>query len=805
MLTLSARSEASLISLANRYRQRIEDADDPTIASVCHAAATTRTHHNRRVAIRVDHREQLMADLTCVAEGEQSPSVTEGQVEFRGQARVAFLFTGQGSQYAGMGRSLMRSQPVFRETMLRCNEVFLRQRGEELLPVIFGDDEDASSLVDRTDWTQPALYALEVSLARLWQSWGVEPALLMGHSVGEYAAAAIAGVFSIEDGLRLIAKRGELMNQLPAGGSMAVVMADAETVTDRIGHWASRSDVGGSSALCVAAVNITPTDSGDGSTTIAGDDAAIQSFVADCEADGLTTQRLTVSHAFHSHHMDPMLDEFEAFAATIDMAMPTAPLVSNVTGTLADETIVTPNYWRNHVRQSVQFAGGVATMAGEDMDAMIEIGPAPILTSMARRCQSGAPPVAIASLRRGRDAATSMLTAAASFYVAGGTIDWHGFHDAWRQRHGSFDRVDLPTYPFDRQSYWLTGEGGNSERLDDGMGLNIVHPLLGKPIAAAETTIYQARLRADSPTIRDHIVQNSTIMPGSGYTEMAFAAAIDMFGPGNHCVEDLHFQQALFLGDVSKRVQTVVSPAAGDRSTFRIHSQSINDDKDHWELNATGTIVRGGVDPSQRPDDVDLIAIRESCLRNRSHEEFYKIMTDRNLQYGPSYQILDGLIKTPNQSIGAMLIGDAVRSQIDHCTIPPAIGDGAMHAAGGNVPLQKDGEFTPYAYLPAMIRSVSVYSPLTADLADQLVAVGVWQSDSGGDNPQTVVGDVLLTDAHGRCHVHYQGVMLRRLAMAGDARDHRDPQPMVVPVGIYAPRPNRSSSIRSTSTHPTTR
>ena len=780
VLTLSARSDESLKQLAKSYHDLAVNLSEDGIGDLCYTAAVHRMHHNKRAAIRVGSREQVLQDLQRIVDGKKSPTITAGNVLFRGEQRVAFLCTGQGSQYAKMGKTLYEHHPVFRQTMDRCEEVFVEARvddtgdtsGESLLSVLFGDDED---LIHDTAWTQPALYALEVSLARLWQHFGVQPALLMGHSVGEFAAAAIAGVFSIEDGLRLITRRGELMSALPGGGSMAVVFASAESLQDRLREYDGQVNV---AAVNVAAVNGQGNGSGAGNTTVAGDADAVEAFVQSCEKDGLTTQRLSVSHAFHSHHMDPMLDEFEAFASSIEMSMPTIPLVSNLTGQLADETIVTPNYWRQHVRRPVMFADGVATMAGEDVDAMIEIGPAPVLTSMARRCgdgaKSGVPKTSIASLRKGHDDLDAIGNAVAALHVAGGTIDWRAFY-----RGAACKRIELPSYPFDHQSYWLRAEGGDNERSDDGMGLNIVHPLLGKRVSMAESAVYQSRLRADAVMIRDHVVQGSTLMPGSGYTDMAFAAAKDLYGPGHHSVEDLHFQQALFLGEVSKKVQTVISMGTSDRYPFRIYSQPLGADDDDWELHCTGTIVRDGVDVDSRPEDLDLLSIREDVVRDRSHDEFYKIMSDLNLQYGPMYQVLDGLTKTSDGSIGAMHLNADVVKQLPATTIPPAVGDGAMHAAGGTVPLENDGSFTPYAYLPMLIRRVEVFEPLTEDL----VAVGRRVSTETRPSPETVTADVFLTNRHGRCVAVYRGVKLRRLAMAQDQIDQSDPQQWLYRLG----------------------
>ncbi len=758
LLTLSAQSDDSLKSLAASYRDVLETLDFHRIGDFCHAAAVNRTHHPRRATVRVESKEQLLADLKKLAAGKKSPSIRRGNVQFRGRGRIGFLFTGQGSQIPGMGCDLYHSQPVFRDMMDQCEAFFQSERGESLLTVMF--DENAVEKLNDTAWTQPALFALEVSLAMLWKSWGITPCIVMGHSVGEYAAAYMAGVFSLKDGLRLIAKRGELMSRLPAGGAMAVVFDDEAAVIELLKPFEGR--------LEIAALN------GPENTTVSGTEDALQELISHCESVGVGCQRLTVSHAFHSHLMDPILDEFEQYALSVEFSAPDISLISNLTGELVDEQVTTPSYWREHIRGSVQFSHGVATMSAEELDALIEIGPTPALVGMAKRCMPDWSVATIASLRKGKSDVSALMDGVADLFVAGGTLDWAGVDRPW-----SFNQIDLPSYPFDRQYYWLESEG-NNERLDDVFGLNIIHPLLGKSIRAAESTIFQCKMRSSNPeSMRDHVVQGSTLVPGSGFTEMGFAAATELLGEGSHRVEDLSFQQALFLSDVAKNVQMVVSPPSGSRYPFRIYSQGVvAGSSDGWELNATGTIVRASAqDEALSPPEIDLDKVRGDVVRTRDHDEFYEIMRQRNLNYGPTYQIMDGLAQTATQAIAPMRFHEDVLEQLKQYAIPPAVGDGAMHCAGGVVPPQLDGSFTPYTYLPTSIRCVRRYAALTEGLdSGGVIAVAQRTSDDDSESPESVTADVFLTDVAGRCLIHYQGVSLRRLSRAAEETERSDPR-----------------------------
>ena len=763
MLNLSAQSEKSLRRSAADYAELLKSQPD-RLADICYAASTDRTHHPIRASIRVaqhaadnaddsDRVANVVSDLGRIAEGKKSGSICKGHIEFRGGGRVAFLGTGQGAQYSEMGQRLYRSDAVFRDVIDRCDEVLEQLRGQSLCEVMF--DPDRSELLDHTAWTQPALYALEMAMATRWMRWGVRPVVTMGHSVGQYAAAAVAGVFSLEDGLRLIARRGELMGDLPAGGGMAVAFADGDAVRSILDM------LGGD--VEIAAFN------GPSNTTLTGPLDAIQAAIDSCDRAGIKTQKLNVSHAFHSRLMEPMLDAFESFAADIPMIAPEIPVVCNITGEPAGDEIATASYWRDHIRRPVMFTAGIDAVAAEGVDAMIEIGPTPSLLAMIRRGNPDVEAVAITSMRSGNDDVETLSAALAQYHVAGGNVDWSAVFDDASVR---YRRIDLPAYPFDHKRYWLESELPTRERLADVMGTNIAHPLIGKPIAAAEQTIFQSEPREDSPaSIADHVVQGSTIMPGSGFTEMGFAAAKTLFGPGRYRIEDLTFQQALFLGKLPRRVQMVISDGNGGRHPYRIYSRPLDTpDEAGWELHATGTIVHVREDAAPN-ETVDLNAIRAAGVRHRTHEDFYDIMSGLNLQYGPTYRILDGLTQGTDTAIATMRLHDDVVEQLKTYDIPPAIGDGAMHAAGGTVPVQSDGSFTPYTYLPVAIRSVELLEPITGDL----VAVARRTSPDASESPEKVVADVDLTDADGRVVVRYRGATLRRLAAASEEATRSDP------------------------------
>ncbi|MEZ4726489.1 MAG: type I polyketide synthase [Caldilineaceae bacterium] len=425
LLTLSAKSEAALQALKARYIEHFAANSQLELADVCFTANTGRDHFAHRLAV-------VAASL---AEASAALQSTPGNV-IVADPKVAFLFTGQGAQYRNMGRELYATQPIFRQAIDHCNEILQPDLGRSLLSILYPKPTDDADLIHQTVYTQPALFALEYALAALWGAWGIKPALVMGHSVGEYVAACVAGVFSLEDGLKLIAARGRFMGALPQTGSMVAIMAPVTAVADALAPVAA--------TVSIAAIN------GPHHVVISGETAAVQQIGQHFATQGIKITPLTVSHAFHSPLMEPMLAQFAQVANTITYAPPQIGLVSNLTGTLVREEVTTPEYWCHHVRQPTLFASGMETLAQWGVTAFIEIGPKPILLGMGRQCLEHGKQSPIAWLPSLRPAQEwrQLLRTLGALHVHGLTVDWDTFYGDDRRR-----RVVLPTYPFQRKRY----------------------------------------------------------------------------------------------------------------------------------------------------------------------------------------------------------------------------------------------------------------------------------------------------------------------------------------------------------------
>ncbi len=450
ILTLSAKTEVALKQLAQRFAFYLHK-NNTAIEDICFTANTGRSHFSYRMGVVANSNQDLGDKLTAFTAGSNITGVFQGQVPITtDQLEVVFLFTGQGSQYVGMGRELYETQPIFRQTLDHCDKILQPYLKKPLLEVLYPNEElkDHSGTLNETAYTQPALFALEYALAQLWQSWGIIPAAVMGHSVGEYVAACVAGVFSLEDGLKLIAERGRLMQTLPEHGAMFAVSAEETRVRAIIQPYVDE--------VSIAAIN------GPQSLVISGKQPTVETISAILNDADIKTKPLAVSHAFHSPLMVPILADFEQIAADITYSTPQIPLCSNVTGEWIEDEIATPQYWVNHIRQPVQFAKSMANLYQQGYEIFVEIGAKPTLLGMGRQCLPDDEGLWLPSLRQGQGDWQELLKSLGELYVHGVAVDWHGFDQDY-MRH----RLHLPTYPWQRQRYWVENVGSKEVKNEE--------------------------------------------------------------------------------------------------------------------------------------------------------------------------------------------------------------------------------------------------------------------------------------------------------------------------------------------------
>ncbi|KLO40205.1 polyketide synthase [Mycobacterium nebraskense] len=649
VLTLSARSPEALAALTRRYEAWLGAHPDVDLDEVCRTAGTGRSHFEHRAALVVDSVEGAREALAELAEDRLRPGVVRG--EHTHHPTTAWLFTGQGSQYPGMARELFDTEPFFAETVTRCADAVSDILPLPLLEVLFATDREtggeAGERLRHTSFAQPALFAVEMGLARLWQSWGIEPDVVLGHSVGQYAAACVAGVFSLEDGARLMAERGRMFGSLPEGGRMVAVFADAKHVEEAAGEFPRVS---------VAAYN-------GPNTVLSGPGEDLEQIVDSFGDEGIRCTWLQTSHAFHSELLDPVLAEFESYAAQLQFAAPTMPLVCNRTGAvLTPQTPLDAQYWRRHSRQPVQFAESMRTVAALGCSVLMEIGPQPVLTGAAVQVwpEHLAAPRAIVSLRKGVGDRRQIADALAAAYVGGHRPDFAALH-----RHGGH-RIELPTYPFQRRRFWPK----TSSIAVDGPA---VSGILGnaKDLASGDS-VYTSRLSVKSqPWLSDHVIYGTVVVPGATYAAMALAA---VGAPAR--VKDIFFYEPIILPEKSSReVQLSLHPPqdAGE-STFQVHSRPYGERSAEWSLNAEGTVVT----VTDEPASEDAVPVDEAIERlNRMRpQELFETFADLELSWGPTWSgSLKSLWLGEGEAIGDIVVGEELAEHLGTEPMHPVLMD----------------------------------------------------------------------------------------------------------------------------------
>ncbi|MFI9275489.1 SDR family NAD(P)-dependent oxidoreductase [Kitasatospora sp. NPDC052896] len=710
VLTVSAKTDGALRALLHDYRRHVEAHPELSVRDLCYTANVGRTAHDLRTAAAVRSREELLQVLAREAGAQPTTGTRPGRI-----GRTAFVFAGQGVPYAGAGAALHEAFPVFRRHLDECDRLFSQELGFSVRELLLtpGRDEAADR---RTLRAQPALFSYEYALARLWLDLGVRPSVMIGHSLGELSAAAVAEVLPLPDAVRLVATRARIMQSVDAAGGMTAVMAPAEKVAEFLTD---------APRVAIAAVN-SPHQ-----CVVSGAADELAGVVEALRADGVVTRDLGVSHAFHSPLMAAAAEEFRAAIAGFTFREPVFTLVSTVTAEVADPAeLASPDYWARQLCAPVDFAGGLRTIDRRGAHAFLEIGPGETMTALAKRCVPRERHRWLGGPRAADPAGEVLRVPAARAFAAGLTVDWQRFHAG---RPGRL--VELPGYAFERRHYWVptskTAFGG-------GGGTRIGHPLLGHevtPTAADPAGVreFAAALGSSRPEyLRDHVVLGQAVFPAAGFVEQFLAVQHAVFGATDRQLSDLVIHEPLFLGpDAVTDVRTRLRTRPDGRVSVEVVSR-VGDDFERRHVSAELRVPDQHQDPLRslaRELEEQAAALDPADCTEAGTDQVYAVFAELGLEYGPEFRRLTRVRRAGRTAV-AELRGDP-RPGPGH--LPPGILDSALQATN-------DG----HTYLPLSIGELRLLREPRGEAlrtVSRITAVGAGHS--------TVTADLVLADAHG--------------------------------------------------------
>jgi acyl transferase domain-containing protein len=613
LLILSAKTYPALQQLAAVYAKQVFSREQTNLADICYTANSRRSRFNHRLALIADSANEFKTQLEQFAKSDAATNAY--RLVAKPKQRVGLLFTGQGSQWAGMAAQMYGYYPEFTEQVDQCDRLLQQFSTINLKHLLL--DKSAEDISETAN-AQPALFAFEYAWAKQWLAWGVKPVCLIGHSLGEYVAACIAGVFDLEQGLRLIVNRARLMQDAPGQGGMAAVFASARQV---------QAMLSGFPALAIAAYNSAENQ------VISGEESELIRFLQTCTEQGVEYTRLATSHGFHSPCMQPVLNAFADSLAEVQLNSASVPIISNLTAKPETGRYAEADYWLQHLRQPVQFQQSVETLQQQGLDLLIEIGPKPVLTGLVRQNAENVPVMAAC----GGDNSIQAINQVLSGIVAGGLeLDWQSLNGG--------RLTDLPTYPWQRQRYWPDWFTNQSVPVSD------QYPLWGQwlssPALPENTEVFKLKLNAASmPWLNQHQVYGLSIAPIALLISLIYEAMFKRNGRMDFTIVDLEIERALLIPEQGEiTVQLILI----DDGSLKILSQKSKTDA--WQQHVSAYLQQtGSTDDSAQSfpslaEDGPLI----------SGQHYYQLFAKHGLQYGPSFQGIEQIRQQGSQAVAEL-------------------------------------------------------------------------------------------------------------------------------------------------------
>nr|AAK57189.1 MxaE [Stigmatella aurantiaca] len=729
LLPLSARSPSALQELAQKYAEYLVSSPEASLREVCYTAAQRRTHHEYRLAVAGESAAAVAEKLRELASGAPVPAVN-GLDERR---KVVFVFPGQGSQWLGMGRQLIDQEPVFRETLERIDEAMRPHVTWRLIDVLRAPSE--SSRLQEIDVVQPVLFAMAVALSALWRSWGIEPDAVVGHSMGEVAAAHVAGALSLEDAAAVICLRSRLLKRISGQGAMLATELSLED---------ARKALAGREDRVAIAVSNSPT-----STVLSGDAAALEEIRVSLEARNVFCRWVKVDVASHSPQVDPLRADLLSVLSAVRPRPSTVPIVSTVTAATCDGSGFDASYWVRNLRDPVLFSSAVLDLVKGGHTVFMEMSPHPILLPAVERCMqhAGREGVTIPSLRREEAERTVMLESVGALYRTAYPVEWKRlFPEGGRM-------APLPTYPWQHKRFWLDVVAAPVLSAAEQ-----VTSLKGRPVSVAhgvDGEIFELELSGTSlPWLSAHRLGGVAVVPASALVELGLSAAAEALGAGARELSDVEFERALVLTEADRRlVQVHLSPASGGQHVFHIHSRAVGGTSPGagWVRHCRGQI-RAANTPSGSPEVLD--AVRSRCAQHVQGAAVYEQLERCNVQYEAPLRTLGEAWRRPGEALGAVALSPEVIQESARYQLHPALLDAGLQTLALALAAES-GEAV--LFMPLSIGSLECVQG-RADVKWAHVSI------AAATSPEDRMGTLELLDGEGRRVAVARGVRLRRVA-----------------------------------------
>ncbi len=688
ILPLSAGSPEMLRSLAADFYDLFSAGGVP-VSDLCSAAARRRSSLHHRMLCIGHSDEELQAGLSAFLRGEQSPHLLSDGDASGHLPKVAFIFSGQGGQWVGMGRSLLAGEPVFYDSICQTDQIIQQQYGWSLLDVL--GKEEAAGRLQEIDVVQPAIFAIQTALAALWKSWGIVPDAVAGHSMGEVAAAHVAGILSLEEAVLIICGRSKLLRQVRGQGSMLVT----ELSQDQAENWLR----GYENKVSIAVVN------SPASTVISGDTEAIGAIMDALNRAHLFCKLVNVDVASHSPQMDELRHELQSLLGDLSPRAGSLPIYSTVTGAPASGLLFDAAYWVDNLRKPVLFSKAVGQLYEDGHTFFVEMGPHPLLLgSIQQSLPSRQGKVGVfPSMRKEEPEREVLLKTLGMFYVEGFSIAWEHLYPLKNRQ------IPLPPVPRNYQRYWMDVQAAGATtpwHWAQAPGRN-VHPLLSERIEIAHsplTFVWQTRLNAETlPFLKDHRIEDEIVLPAAAYIEMAIQTARETGLDESHELTDVAFEDKMILSaGKSLQVQAIVSPEEGERRSFQVFSRKATDEE--WRRHASAVFVPRHAAANQAgPGGFPLDTMRRESTSQMASEDFYNKLHRRGLQFGPAFRGVRHIWNKENQSLGQIGLPPAVQNERGAWAIHPALLDACLQVVAAT----QDNLLEHSFYLPTGCRSVS--------------------------------------------------------------------------------------------------